>query len=68
MFIKTSRKGNVTGGNHRLGRTRSEIETNLTKEWGGAALNEEQIDRCRYIEKTTGTGWVDTQVIEQITK
>lgn len=51
MLIITSRKGNTMGGNHRLGRTRSEIETNLHKEWGSASWNEEQIDKAKHIEK-----------------
>ncbi len=38
-------------GPHRLGRVRSEIETNLHKEWGSASLNEEQIDKCKFLEK-----------------
>lgn len=38
-------------GAHRLGRTRSEIETNLQKEWGTSALTEEQIDKCKFLEK-----------------
>jgi hypothetical protein len=50
MLIITSRKGNTMGA-HRLGRTRSEIETNLQKEWGTSALTEEQIDKCKFLEK-----------------
>lgn len=50
MLIITSRKGNTRGAG-RLGRTRSEIETNLQKEWGSSALTEEQIDKCKFLEK-----------------
>jgi hypothetical protein len=38
-------------GAHRLGRTRSEIETNMRKEWGTSGLTDEQIDKCKHLEK-----------------
>lgn len=50
----------------RLGKSRSELETNLYKEWGSASLNHEEIDKCRFIEKKTGAGWVDKSLIEKI--
>ena len=53
MLIITSRKGNVMGA-HRLGKTRSEIETNMQKEWGTSALTDEQIDKCKFQEKKAG--------------
>ena len=67
MLIVTSRKGNASGV-HRLGRGRAEIETNLRKEWGASSLNEEQIDKCRYLEKKTGLkdGFMDTGVINRV--
>jgi len=33
------------------GRTRSKIEKDLMKEWGSAGLDEEQIDKCDFLEK-----------------
>lgn len=33
------------------GKKRSEIETNLRKEGWGSSITEEQIDRCKFIEK-----------------
>jgi hypothetical protein len=41
-------------GAHRLGKTRSEIETNMQKEWGTSALTDEQIDKCKFQEKKAG--------------
>ncbi len=38
-------------GAHRLGRTRSEIEANMRKEWGTSGLTDEQIDKCKFLEK-----------------
>ena len=66
MLVITSKKGN-TMGRHRLGRSRSEIETNLRKEWGSSGLTDEQIDKCRYLEKKTGLdkGFFDTGVIDR---
>ena len=51
---------------HGLGRSRSEIEANLVKEWGHASLTEEQIDKSRFVEKTTGMKWVDKEIIRTI--
>jgi hypothetical protein len=67
MVIITSRKGN-TVGTHRLGRGRAEIETNLKKEWGVASLSEEQIDKCRYLERKTELkdGFMPTGVIDRV--
>ncbi len=66
MLIKTSRKGNTMGGNHRLGRTRSEIETNLHKEWGSASWNEEQIDKAKHIERALEIkeGMISTKIVD----
>ena len=33
-----------------FGRTRSEQEENLRKEWGGT-MTDEQLDKCKYIER-----------------
>ena len=33
------------------GRTRSKIERELLKEWGSAGLDEEQIDKCEFLER-----------------
>jgi hypothetical protein len=67
MLIKTSRKGNTLGG-HRLGKCRSDIEQNLKKEWGTSSLTDEQIDKCRYLEKKTELkeGFMDTGVINRV--
>jgi len=47
-----------------LGKTRSEIETNLRKEWGSSTLSPEQIDKCKFFEKKTGTKWVNTGLVK----
>ncbi len=67
MLIITSKKSNTMGA-HRLGRGRSEIETNLLKEWGTAALTEEQIDKCKYLEKKTELkeGFFQSTVIDRV--
>jgi hypothetical protein len=56
----------IIKGKHRLGKTRSEIENNLHKEWGTAALSQEQIDKCKHVEKKTGLKWVDGENIAKI--
>lgn len=33
-----------------FGKTRSEQEKNMRKEWGGS-LTDEQLDKCQYLEK-----------------
>ena len=38
---------------YRFGRQRSEQERNLLKE-GMATMTEEQLDKCKYLEKKTG--------------
>ena len=35
---------------HKLGKTRSEQETNLRKEWG-FTMSDEQLDKCKWLEK-----------------
>ena len=59
MLIKIS-------GKNRLGKTRSEFERNLCKEWGDAALTHEQIDKCKFVEKKTGAKWVDSRLIDRV--
>ncbi len=54
----------IIKGRSRLGKTRSEIETNLRKEWGTSALNREQIDKCAFVEKRTGGKWVDSEIVD----
>lgn len=54
------------GGEHRLGRTRSEFETNLRKERGVSNLSVEEIDKCRFVEKKTGATWVGGDFIDGI--
>jgi hypothetical protein len=34
----------------KLGRTRSEQEANLRKEWG-STMSDEQLDKCKWLEK-----------------
>lgn len=36
---------------HLLGKHRSEIEKNLRKEGWGKTLTDEQLDKCKYMEK-----------------
>ena len=50
-------------GRNRLGKTRSEIETNLRKEWGSSRLTPEQIDKCKFVEKRTSAKWVDSEIV-----
>lgn len=35
----------------KFGKTRSEQARNLQKEWGGSGMTDEQIDKCRHLEK-----------------
>ncbi len=35
---------------HKLGRTRSQQEENLRKEWG-FTMTDEQLDKCKWLEK-----------------
>ncbi len=63
MLIITSKN------KHRhMGSTRSQIETNLKKDWGSSSLTEEQIDKCKYLEKKIGLtkGMIDTGVIDRV--
>jgi hypothetical protein len=53
-------------GRNRMGKSRSETEANLHKEWGSASLTHEEIDKCRFIEKKTGAGWVDKELIKNV--
>jgi hypothetical protein len=55
----------IVKGKPRFGKTRSEVETNLRKEWGTAVLTSENIDKCRFLEKYTGATWHDSEVVEQ---
>lgn len=50
-------------GRNRLGNTRSEIETNIRKEWGVSRLSPEQIDKCAFVEKKTRAKWVDADIV-----
>jgi len=61
---KTRRNLGVAG----LGFGRSTIETNLKKEWGDSSLTEEQIDKCRYLERKTELreGFMPTGVIDRV--
>jgi len=40
----------IKGGHDKFGKTRSEHEENLRKEWGGT-MTDEQLDKLKYIEK-----------------
>ncbi len=40
----------IIKGKTKMGRTRSEIETNLRKEWG-STLTDEQLHKVKHIEK-----------------
>ena len=53
-------------GRNKMGKSRSETEANLHKEWGCASLTHEEIDKCRFIEKKTGAGYVNTILIKQV--
>jgi len=35
---------------HKLGKTRSEQEENIRKEWG-KTMSDEQLDKCKFLEK-----------------
>ncbi len=56
----------IVKGKNRMGKTRSETESNLHKEWGSASLSHEEIDKCRFIERKTGAGWVDKSLIKRV--
>jgi len=53
----------IIKGKPRMGRTRSEIETNLRKEWGCSRLTPEQTDKCKFVEKRTEARWIDQDII-----
>jgi len=38
----------------RFGKTRSEHERNIRREWGTKTLSDEQLDKCKYLEKRIG--------------
>lgn len=40
----------IKGGNDKVGKTRSEQEENLRKEWG-QTMTDEQLDKLKFIEK-----------------
>jgi len=49
-----------------LGKTRSEIETNLYKEWGTRAMSEEKLDKLKFLERKRKEKWgFDKQFIGQ---
>lgn len=52
---------------YRLGKHRSEQELNLRKE-GMATMTEEQMDKCKYLEKKTGArrSLFDKREIDQV--
>jgi len=58
----------IIKGKTRIGKSRSEIETNLRKEWGSSRLTPEQIDKCKFLEKRTGAKWLDSEIVEQAEK
>jgi hypothetical protein len=39
---------------HRFGKTRSEHEKNIRREWGCKTLSDEALDKCKYLEKKSG--------------
>lgn len=40
-----------------LGKTRSEIEENLYKEWGTRAMSEEKLDKLKFLERKRKEKW-----------
>jgi hypothetical protein len=50
----------IVRGKSKIGRTRSEQEENLRKEWG-STITDEQLDKMKFLEKKVreGTGSVD---------
>jgi len=38
----------------RFGKTRSEQENNMRREWGCKTLTDEQLDKCKFLEKRIG--------------
>ena len=36
---------------HRFGKTRSEHEQNIRKDWGCKTLTDEQLDKCKFLER-----------------
>lgn len=53
---------------HRFGKTRSEHEKNIRKEWGMKTLTDEQLDKCKYLEKKVGVkkSYFDQSQIGQV--
>jgi len=39
---------------HRFGKTRSEHEYNIRRDWGCKTLEDDQLDRCKFMEKMAG--------------
>lgn len=52
----------------RFGKTRSEQAENLKKEWGCGGLTDEQIDKCKHLEKKLGLkhGLLKQSVIDSV--
>lgn len=55
----------IIKGKHSLGKRRSEVETNLRKEWGTSSLSPEQIDKCEHLERKTGANWFSNKGVEE---
>ena len=52
---------------YRYGRTRSEQERNLRKD-GMTTMSEEQLDKCKFLERKTGfdSSFFDKQAIDKV--
>jgi hypothetical protein len=49
-----------------MGKTRSEIEENLFKEWGTRSMSEEKLDKLKWLEKKRKEKWgFDKQFVGQ---
>ncbi len=40
----------IIKGKHNIGKTRSEQEANLRKEWG-STMSDENLDKCKFLER-----------------
>ena len=49
-----------------LGKTRTEHQKNLEKDGWSAGLSREQVDKCKYLEKTNGKRWYRQEDINKV--
>lgn len=53
---------------HRFGKTRSEHEYNIRRDWGCQTLKDGQLDKCKFLEKRCGSkkSYFDQSEIDKV--